>query len=102
VTTIRATVRNGRIELEHPLALPDGTEIVIPIPQSSREHGLRDKVWSNSPEDIDAWIRWYDALEPLVFTANERQAWENARREDRERELAQWENSSEQIERQFS
>jgi hypothetical protein len=30
--TIKATVRNGRIEVDKQIDLPDGTELMIPIP----------------------------------------------------------------------
>jgi len=32
MTTIKATIRNGRIEVDAPIDLPDGTELTIPIP----------------------------------------------------------------------
>jgi hypothetical protein len=32
MTTIRATVRGGKLELERPIDLPDGTELLIPLP----------------------------------------------------------------------
>jgi hypothetical protein len=80
VTTIKATVRNGRIEVETPLDLPDGTELLIPISHPSESLGLRDEDWSDTPEAIEEWIRWYDSLEPLEFNPEERSAWEKARR----------------------
>jgi hypothetical protein len=71
--TIRAIVRNGRIETDSPLELPDGTELLIPVPElRADDEGDRD----NSPEGIAAWLAWADSLEPLVFTDAERAAWE--------------------------
>jgi hypothetical protein len=100
VTTIKAIVRNGRIEVDEPIDLPDGTQLTIPIPESPGL-GVSDKDWSDSPEAIEAWIRWYDALEPVEFTPSERAARETARREQKEFELAQWERRSKQIEERF-
>ena len=74
MTTIKAIIRNGRIEVDEPIDLPDGTELTIPIPASSATLGIRDEDWSDTPEAIEAWIRWYDALEPLDFTPAERAA----------------------------
>jgi hypothetical protein len=64
MTTIKATIRNGRIEVDEPIDLPDGTELTIPLPVLPAPLGKRDEDWSDTPEAIEAWIRWYDALEP--------------------------------------
>lgn len=100
MSTIRATVRNGRIEVDGPIDLPDGTELTIPIPDSPRL-GLQDEKWSDSPEAIEAWIRWYDSLEPLEFTPQERTAWDAARRDQKNIEMADWERRSKHIEEHF-
>jgi hypothetical protein len=72
VSTIKAVVRNGRIETDEPLDLPEGTELLIPVPGSADD----EDGWDNSPEGIAAWLKWYDTLEPLIFTDDERAAWE--------------------------
>lgn len=49
MSTIKAVVRNGRIETEEPLDLPEGTELLIPLPG----HSPNDTDgWDNSPEGI--------------------------------------------------
>jgi len=101
MTTIKAIVRNGRIEVDKPIDLPDGTELTIPIPDPLECPGIRDEDWSDTPEAIEAWIRWYDSLEPVEFTPAERSAWEAARREQKELELAQWDKRSKLIEDLF-
>ena len=68
MSVIKAVVRNGRIETEEPLGLPEGTELLIPIPDRS---GDDEPGWDNSPEGIAAWLNWADSLEPLVFTERE-------------------------------
>jgi hypothetical protein len=100
MTTIRAIIRNGRIEVDEPIDLPDGTELTIPIPVSP-SLGIRDEEWSDSPESIEAWIQWYDSLEPLEFTAQDRAEWKTARTEERDFELPQWEKRSKQVEEHF-
>jgi hypothetical protein len=71
--TIRGVVRDGRIETDDPLGLPDGTELLIPVPVVSADD---ENEGDNSPEGIAAWLAWADSLEPLVFTDDERAAWE--------------------------
>jgi hypothetical protein len=34
--------------------------------------GVSDEDWSNSPEAVADWLAWYDSLEPLEFTSEER------------------------------
>jgi hypothetical protein len=101
MTAIKAIVRNGKIEVREPLNLPDGTELTIPIPDTAPILGVRDEDWSDSKEAIEAWIRWYDSLEPLEFTADELAAWKAARREQKEFELRDWESRSKSIEETF-
>jgi hypothetical protein len=101
MTTIKAIIRNGRIEVEKPIDLPDGTELNIAIPDAPKAPGMREEDWSDTPEAIAAWIRWYDSLEPLELTPEERAAWQAARQQQKEFELAQWEKRSQSIEGQF-
>jgi hypothetical protein len=63
MSTIKAVVRNGRIETEEPLDLPEGTELLIPVPDRSGDEELG---WDNSPEGIAAWLDWADSLQPLA------------------------------------
>jgi hypothetical protein len=99
MTTIKATIRNGRIEVDEPIDLPDGTELTIPIPVPAESLGAQDS--DDTPEAAEAWIRWYDSLEPLEFTPAERAARDAARSEQKQLELALWEKRSQQIEEHF-
>jgi hypothetical protein len=67
---IRAVVRNGRVELEEPIQLPDGTEVLIALPNVSPEP-TDTADWSSAPQAVAAWLQWYDSLEPLLFTPEE-------------------------------
>jgi len=91
MTTIKAIVRGGRLEVDEPIDLPDGTELLIPLPNGAPIPNNGDDGWDNSPEGIADWLTWYDSLEPLMFTDDERAAADAARQARREWELAQFE-----------
>ena len=59
--TIQAIFRNGRIETDEPLNLPEGTRLLIPIPNGESDDG---DDWDNSPEGIAAWLKWHDSFIP--------------------------------------
>lgn len=69
MVTIKATVRGGRLEVEEPINLPDGTELLIPLPDGPRP--TEEDGWDNWPEGIADWLKWYDSLEPLILTPEE-------------------------------
>jgi hypothetical protein len=74
MSTIKAVLRNGRIETEEPLDLPEGTELLIPIPDRC---GDEESAWDTSPEGIAAWLNWADSLLPLVRAEHEEAEAEN-------------------------
>lgn len=93
--TIHAIVRNGQLELESPLDLPDGTVLTIPVPEVESDEAQR------SQEEIEEWEQWYKALEPWGMTDEERAAWDTVREEDKKWELSQWEARSKMLENLF-
>ncbi len=101
MTTIEAVVRNGRIEVDKPIDLPDGTKLTIPLPGLCESLGIPDEKGSDTPDAIENWVQLYNSLEPLEFTPEERAALQTARREQKEFELADWERHSKQIEGTF-
>jgi hypothetical protein len=77
MTTIRAVIRDRRIDVPAPSDLPDGTEVLLTIGTDGPDEELEEG-WDNSPEGIAAWLKWYDSLQPLIFTPEEEadtQAW---------------------------
>lgn len=60
LTSIRAIVREGRIELLDKAEIPDGTEVLITPVVDAPDFGLRvsestlDSVWENSEDDVYA------------------------------------------------
>ena len=112
MNAIRAKVRGGRIEVDGPLDLPDGTEVLVfPAAGHTADAGAptgtgddndaddEDDGWDNSPEGIAAWLRWYDSLEPLIFTPEERAAWEADRAARKSWELGHAEERAAKLQR---
>jgi hypothetical protein len=56
--TLRAAVKDGKIELLEPIDLPEGTEILVtPLLddsdfQASASRSALEKVWRNSEDDV--------------------------------------------------
>ncbi len=68
---VKGTVRGGRLEVAVPPDWPDGTEVIVqPILQED-SFDVREEDWSNTPEAIADWLKWYDSLEPLTLTPEE-------------------------------
>jgi hypothetical protein len=93
-----ATWTNGRILPDAPADWPEGCRLLVEPLQQGQLLGVPDDESADTPEAIEAWLRWYDALEPLEFAPDERAAWEKAREEDKRLELQQWEQSSKRVE----
>ena len=96
---IRGTVKDGRLELQVPRDWPDGTEVLVQPVEIADCFGIREDDWPDTPEAIADWHRWYDSLEPLIFTDEERAAWETARREQKEFEQAGFEERADKLRR---
>src|SRR5262249_47423945 len=80
MTAIRATVKNGKIELDAPSDWPEGTEVLIePVPHAA-SLALRDEHGPNTPEGIAQLLASIDRIEPLILTAEEEAEWEAARK----------------------
>src|SRR5437762_421446 len=68
---VPGTFHDGRVVLEAPVDWPEGMKVqVIPV-ESGERIGLTEEEWSDSPEAIEDWLRWYRALEPLKITPEE-------------------------------
>jgi hypothetical protein len=68
---VRGVVRNGRIEVETPINLPDGTELLITLPENTRPAPAAAPGSDNSPEGIAAWLAWFESLPTLTITPAE-------------------------------
>jgi hypothetical protein len=88
MNAIRATVKGGRLDLQVPPDWPDGTEVILQPVLPDSGVGIREEDWPATPEAIAEWLNWYDALEPLRFTDEERATPEADRKARREWEKA--------------
>jgi len=84
--TIRTTVHNGRIDVRVAADLPDGTEVEIRISPASADYKPGDGVQNETPEAIEASLERLRSIEPLIFSPEEKAAWDAA-----EAERKRWE-----------
>jgi hypothetical protein len=72
MNTIKATIRNRRVELTAPDEWPDGTEVLIELtPIGSDKVGLDESEWRDDPASLADWEAWLKTIEPLEFTPAE-------------------------------
>jgi len=83
---IRTTVHNGRIDVHVDADLPDGTEVEIRISPTSADYKPGDGVQNETPEAIEASLERLMSIEPLIFSPEEKAAWDAA-----EAERKRWE-----------
>ena len=62
---VYGTIQAGRVVLEGPVNWPEGTKVEVAPVKSEKRLGLTDDEWPTTPEEIEAWLRWYDSLSPL-------------------------------------
>lgn len=91
---IRATVRDGRIEADEPLDLPDGTELVV---YAADDRPDPEDAYGDTPEGLAAWLRDFQSLEPLILTEEERRVIEQAKADQKAWELAHFEEHAEKL-----
>jgi hypothetical protein len=77
---ILSVVKNGRVEVDAPPDWPDGTPVRVEL----GVNGHYDDERPETPEEIEAWLRWYHTLEPIVMTPEEEAAWEADRKMQKE------------------
>jgi hypothetical protein len=97
--TIKATVRGGRLEVDEPIELPDGTELLIPIPNGVEKSPDPDA--PRSPEEIARILAIMDRLEPLEMADEELAAWGADRMTRKEREKARAAEDAERLRRMW-
>lgn len=94
----RGVIRYGRVEVDSPIDLPDGSLVTI----SRDENGIEvPDDWDDSPAGVDAWLKWYDSLEPLIFSPTESAAIESDRQARKEWDKAQFDQRAEDLQRMW-
>ncbi len=72
MNTIKATVRNRRIELKAPDELLDGTEVLVDVtPLTLDKIGIHESEWRDDPTALADWEAWLKTIEPLELTPEE-------------------------------
>jgi hypothetical protein len=96
MTTIKATVKGRRLELEVPEDWPDGTEVVIhPLEPLGQDAAVM------TPDEIARTLAAMDQVEPLILTDEERAAWDAERRDRKDWEHAHFEEHAEKLRRMW-
>ena len=70
---LKGVVRDGRVELDDPIDLPDGTEVVVTASQANRDDDIM------TPAEIERVLKAMHLLEPLEIpddVAADLDAWE--------------------------
>jgi hypothetical protein len=94
--TINATFKNGQIVLDGPPDWPEGCRLRIEPVSIERASGLKDQE-PETPEQIEDWLRWYRALQPLEFTPQEEADLAEWRQKVKDHELAKSKRCQEEL-----
>jgi hypothetical protein len=95
MTTIKATVRDGRIELDEPIDLPDGTELWIPTPNGTVEPTADDGPMSAN--EIARVLAALDQIIPFDRSAKEEMRLEADRLARKEWEKAHFDEHADKL-----
>jgi hypothetical protein len=85
MATFAGTYRDGLVQLDSPLDLPDGyrVQVVVPEDQENKrpelQYGLDEATWVDSPENRAALLASMEAYDPPVMTPEEEAEWNAAR-----------------------
>ena len=94
MTTIKATIRARRLEVDVPADWPDGTEVEIhPLAQPN------DAADTLSPEEIAKTLAAMDQIVPFDMTEAEQTAWSAERAAQKEGEKARFVKHAEELRR---
>ena len=94
MTTIKATVKDRRLELQVPADWPDGIEVEIHPFQEALGEAM-------SPAEIARTLAAMDRIEPFEMTEAERVEWEAQRQAQKDREKAQFAAQADKLRRMW-
>jgi hypothetical protein len=73
MSTVKAIVQGGRIEVMAPDELPDGTQVLVEVtPLAPGRIGILESEWRDDPEALADWDWWIQRIEPIELTPAER------------------------------
>ncbi len=70
MTALMGIVRGGRVELDSPTELPDGTRVRVE-PSDEDDGFLTDDTWPTTQEEIEALASRMENFDPVVLTAED-------------------------------
>jgi hypothetical protein len=97
VSTIKATVKDRRLEIDVPTDWPDGTEVEI-HPVRARSVGDGETL---SAAEIAETLAAMDRIEPFEMTAPEEAAWQAERQARKQREKAAFAEHADELRRMW-
>ena len=84
MSTITGTWKAGHVVLDGVADWPEGCRVLVEPLSTEHGIGLAEADWLDSPEAIADWLQWYDSLEPLEITPEERTDWTSWQRQLRQ------------------
>lgn len=88
MTLTTALIRNGQVELPHSLDLPDGTQVVVFLPDREETNIGFGEDPPMTPEEIARILTAMEKIEPLELTEEEEKELASERQARKEREKA--------------
>lgn len=102
MSAIRGTIQDGKVILDAPANLPNGTPVTVSV-GGAEGHvgiGIREEDWPTTQEDIAVLVAKMGQIQPFL-TPEEETAWHKARAEQKAWELANWEAHGKSVEDLF-
>jgi hypothetical protein len=70
MSVLTGVIRDGRVELDTPAPLPNGTRVRVE-PETADADDYEHEPWPTTPEGIEVMLRELDAIEPAILTPQE-------------------------------
>jgi hypothetical protein len=69
MSILTGVIHNGRVELDAPAPLPDGTR--VRVEPETDEAFIRDEDWPTTPEAVEEHVRRMEQLDPVLLTPDD-------------------------------
>ncbi len=98
MSVLQGTVMDGKVILDTPAALPEGTRVeVLPIAEARPGLGMREEDWPATPEGIAALLARMDQVEPGWLSPEDDASWRAALRAQKEQEKGRFFDEAEKL-----